>query len=335
MQNHDPQPRRYEFPPKPKPHSYLHLTESQRRGWGKNQHIPTYIWREGMQYFSIRYLASAWGLSRGVVTRWAKARPHLIYLYKDRYLFCRNEEGPPANGRNTHVVPSILRDGLRYFSMPVLAQFHGMNLHSTRAWVKRHPHLALRVGKHNYCRDEEFGGPRRLSPCVEREGHTYWNLPEVAIRHGVSERTARRWAANHPQFTVQEAGHLYARDEEYDVGSRAVASIQHDGLVYYSIRELANRRGISPETVRGWAARRPHLVHREGYYIISETRTTVQGAAPPHPHPTRQFGCAPSPPAEDVLTPSPQVQGGGDGQDADALLDRRRPRGPRREGALL
>jgi hypothetical protein len=265
MPNHHPKPQRLDFP---KPPSSPHLTESQKRGWGRNQQIPGHIWRDGMQYFSIGCLASAWGVSRGVAARWAKARPHLMMLYEGRYIFCRDEEGPPANGRNTHVPPSVLRDGVRYYSVPELARRRGMNLHAARAWAKRHPHLTLRVGKHAYCRDEEFGGPRRTPPCIERDGHTYWNIPELARRRGVSERAARRWAAKHPHLTVREGAHLSARDEEFDHGSRAAAAIQRDGFVYYSVRELAKRRGISPETVRAWAARRPHLVHREGKYIF-------------------------------------------------------------------
>lgn len=240
-----------------------------------------------MLYFSIRSLTFAWSVSRGVAARWAKARPHLTVLWKNRYLFCRDEGRPPRNGRNTHVPLFGVRDGLRYYSMPVLARRRGMTLHATRAWVRRHPHLAVRVGSHAYCRDEEFGGLRRTAPCIVREGRTFWNIPEVARRHGVSERTARRWAAKHPHLTLREGGHLYARDEEYDLGSRAAATILRDGFVYYSLRELARRRGVSPETTRAWAARRPQLVRREGKYIYvrDEDYRPRRRPTPPAPEP--------------------------------------------------
>lgn len=248
--------------------SAARLTASQDKGWGRNRRMPPYIWRDGLQYFSIRWLAESWSVPRGVVRRWALARPHLTYLWSGPYLFCRNEGTPPRPRGNPCVPPSVERDGVLYYSMPALARRRRMKPHSTRAWVKRHPHLALRVGKHNYCRDEEFGGPRRTPPCIEREGLTYWNIPELGRRHGMSERAARRWAAKHPHLTVREGSHLYARDEEYDPGSRAPAAIQRDGFDYYSVRELASRRGVSPETTRAWAARRPHLVRREGKYIF-------------------------------------------------------------------
>src|SRR5437016_312294 len=205
MPNYDPEPQRFEFPgPRPRPPSSLHLTESQTKGWGRNQHIPGSIWRDGKEYFSIRCLASAWSVSRGVATRWAKARPHLMMLYEGRYIYFLDqakEDRPPPNGRNTHVPPSVLRDGVRYYSVPELARRRGTKLHSTRAWVKRHPHLALRVGKHNYCRDEEFGGLRRLRPSIQCEGRTYWNIPELARQRGVDVQATRRWAAKHPHLT--------------------------------------------------------------------------------------------------------------------------------------
>jgi hypothetical protein len=273
MPTHYPPPQISEFHgPNPVSLSSPHLTESQKRGWGRNQHIPSSIWREGKQYFSLRYLASAWSVPRGIVARWAKARPHLVALYTDRYIYCLDQpkgEKPRLNGRNTHVPTAITRDGVRYYSMPELARRRGTSPHTTRAWVKRHPHLALQVGKHFYCQDLEFGRPHRTAPCIERDGLTYWHIPELGRRYGVSERAVRRWAAKHPHLTIREEGHLFARDEEFDPGSRAVSSIQHEGFVYYSLRELARRRGISLENVRAWAARRPHLVHREGKYIFA------------------------------------------------------------------
>ncbi len=269
--------------------SHLRLTASQQKGWGRRRQTPRYIWRDGKQYFSISSLALNWNVSRGVATHWAKARPYLTVLWNERYLFCRDDEGAPTPGTHSSYVPDhITRDSVLYYSMPALARMRGTTPHTTRAWVRSHPHLAIRVGKHVYCRDEEFYGPRALPPMIERGGVTYWSIPELARRRGVDERATRRWVAKRLHLTVTEGAHLYARDAEYGHGKKASPIIVRDGFVYYSIAELATRRRVAHETARKWAARHPHLTRREGRYIFARDEEY-------HPRRPREVGI-PGPP---------------------------------------
>ena len=200
---------------RPRIRSAAHLTPAQQKGWGRNSRMPSYIWRDGLQYFSIHWLSLSWSVSRAVVRRWALAHPHLTHLWSGRYLFCRNEGTPPRPRGNPYVPPSVERDGHLFLSMPELAARRNTTPHATRAWAGSHPHLTIRVGKHLYCRDEEYAGPRRLPLRIERDGHTYWSIPELAARRRVGVRATRRWAERRPNLILREDGHTYVRDEDY------------------------------------------------------------------------------------------------------------------------
>jgi hypothetical protein len=250
------------------------LTKQQRaahrRDWDPGRHTPPNIWQDGRQYFPLYLLAPFWEVPYGVASRWAKANPHLTVLWEDRYIFCRIDGGRPAAGaQRWHRPDQIVVAGFVYYSIQALCLRRGTKPHATRAWVHRHLHLAVPVGKRLYCRDEEYYGPHTLRPFIKQDDDVYYSIPELARRRGVDESATRRWAEVRPHLTITQDGRLYARDAEYAPGKKAAPTIIRDGLVYHSLAELAARRQVSHQATRKWAAAHPHLLIQEGRYLFA------------------------------------------------------------------
>ena len=102
---------------------------------------------------------------------------------------------------------------------------------------------------------------------IDRGPATYYSVPELAIRRGISERSAFEWAQKHPHLAITYRNRKYYRDEEYGQLKTAAPVIVRDGQTYYSTAELARRRGICRQSAREWAMRHPELIRREGGFV--------------------------------------------------------------------
>jgi hypothetical protein len=182
--------------------------------------------------------------------------------------------------------PYIWWDGKKYFNMRELAKLRGTRTNTAREWAKRRPSLcrtrAIGRGKpHLYCRNEP-NAPTETTRLIsiDHEGKTYFSIAELARRHGTSADNAWEWAMRHRRLVVYRNGRPYCRDEGYRP-RRAPAAIWIDGKEYYSLAELARRRGVGFKSTRTWAKLRPHLVRRvSGFIYVQDEGYEPIAAAP-------------------------------------------------------
>lgn len=246
------------FPDPPRiPKSTVHRTKSQLRGWGRDGKVPPWIWRKGRQHYSIHRLAWRRGVSYAVAYNFAVQHPHLS-VREGCHIYCQDEPAPPIFPTNFY------RDGFEYLSMQSLAARRHIRITSVRAWVKKHPHLTVYVRRRPYARDEEWR-PRKLPAYIWRDGFQYFSTYELARRRGIFHSPALQWIKSHPHLSIHDGPHLYTRDEEWRP-NKLPPHIWRDRRVYYSLSELARRRGVCKETVRKWVLAHPHLTICDGRF---------------------------------------------------------------------
>jgi hypothetical protein len=103
-----------------------------------------------------------------------------------------------------------------------------------------------------------------------RDGVEYLTPRELARRRGILRNAAYKWAGRHPHLCITVKGRLYVRDEENRSTNhppvRWVGSIP-----YFSMTELARRRGIGAPAAAEWAKRRPHLAMKvNGFWFARD-----------------------------------------------------------------
>jgi hypothetical protein len=217
------------------------------------------IWQDGRQYFSLPELAKMRGTSVGSARAWSRRRPSLTVML-GKHLMCRHEpDAPPETIR-----PTIVRDGFTYYSMGELARRRGVTTGAAREWALAHPETAIKVERYHYARDEGYIAGT-TSPSITREGGEYLSIAELARRRNVTDRSARYWAATHPEHTLKHNGRLYVQDMPYD-STKQPDIVWKGDTPYFSMAELARRRGVKPQSALQWARRRPHLTLRRGRY---------------------------------------------------------------------
>lgn len=118
----------------------------------------------------------------------------------------------------------IWSDGFTWYTLGELARRWQLTHTAVWAWARLRPEITMRYGKHLYCRDERGWplprnrtslppNPRALLKAIERDGFTYYPLPELARRRGTTLQPAHEWARLRPELTIRHDGHVYCRDE--------------------------------------------------------------------------------------------------------------------------
>lgn len=240
------------------------------------------VWHNGEEYFSMRQLAILRGASPRATREWAKRRPSLCGWFKG-HMYCRHVASP-----SEVITPAISHDGAVYFSMPELARRHEISRPGAYYWAVDHPELTIRHNGRLYARDEGYR-PRFAPPSISRDGEEWLTVRELARRRGIRCDSAREWAMRHPEATRIVRGHLFVRDLVY-AGKKIPPVIWKGPIPYYSMAELARRRGLKMESVQQWTARHPHLAIKvKGYWYArdEEWKSRKPGYVPP-----------PGPPAE-------------------------------------
>lgn len=243
--------------------------ERRRKTWPQ-------ITYEGETYYSIAQLAIVRGTTRTSAHSWAKRHPTLCVTLKG-HTYCRNAKAPSEG-----ITPVIVLDGKYYYSMPELGRRHESSRKCAYHWALDHPHLTIRHNGRLYALDEEYR-PASAPPSIIRDGLEYLTVPELARRRGVRINTARAWAARHPEATRIVRGHVFVRDLPY-VGSKTPPVIWQGTVPYYSVTELARRRGIRPDSANDWVKTHPHLSMklRGHWYARDEEWKPKDGRATPN-----------------------------------------------------
>lgn len=231
---------------------------------------------EGEVYYSITQLAIVRDTARSAAHRWAKRHPTLCVTLKG-HLYCRNAKAPSEG-----ITPVIVQDGKYYYSMPELGRRHDSSRRCAYNWARDHPQFSIRHNGRLYAQDIEYR-PAAAPPSIIRDGQEYLTVPELARRRGVRKTSARKWAAHHPEATRIVRGHVFVRDLPY-ITSKTLPVIWQGTVPYYSVTELARRRGIKRHIANYWVKTHPHLSMkvRGHWYARDEEWEPTDGRATPY-----------------------------------------------------
>jgi hypothetical protein len=278
-------PRREDVLGKFQLHEFLSsLTREERQAWHEAEWERTqqlkkqrrrksreFLWPgDGHQYFSINELARLRGTRPSSARQWAKSRPSLCIWRSIKgglpRLYCRHEpNAPPEKG----FPESIDLDGLVYYGMGALARRRGVTIDAAWLWAKAHPELTILHRGRKYSRDEGYRAPT-APPVIHIDGVEHVSLPELARRHSCNKSAAASWAKRHPQLVTMRDGHIFVRDEGYE--QKNIPPIHWEGRTpYFSMPELARRRGGKTSAAYQWAKKRPHLAKKiDGYWYARD-----------------------------------------------------------------
>lgn len=111
-------------------------------------------------------------------------------------------------------------------------------------------------------------------PWLWWDGEKHFRLDQIAMMQQVPHHRVYRWAMARPHLLHRLGKFWYARLVDPPVPGVACStvprSVKIGDTTFYSIPELARKRGLKPGSVRDWAIRRPELTTRIGKHLYCQ-----------------------------------------------------------------
>lgn len=174
---------------------------------------------------------------------------------------------------------SIWHDGYQHFLVAELARRRCVTYRKARWFALTHPELTCVSQEKIYCRDAQTGP--RFPSTVERDGFEYVRSDVLAERRKVTPTAARLWAKAHPEMSLRIGRYWYARDEGW-LPKKLPAYLKVGDRTYYSLNELARRRGIGAHQAANWAKAHSELTTLYGKHLYALDEDWRPRSLPPH-----------------------------------------------------